>query len=92
MQRVTVTGNNKTANRLRVLIDGVQIMSLPQGEKRTVSKTYPARWHVLSWCAMGEQGETYAVKIDSPAGEQCNHDGAIDERGFDCGDCPFIVF
>ena len=91
MQQVTVTASNE-ANRLRVSIDGVQLMSLPSGANGQARKQLPARWHVLSWDALGNQDEEYEVTLVTSAGQQCHHKGVVGANGIDHGSCPFIVF
>jgi len=91
MQQVTVTASNQ-AKRLRVSIAGVQLMSLARGTNGQVKKQCPAGWHILSWDALGEEGEKYVVTLVTPAGQQCHHPGEIGTKGVDHGSCPFIVF
>jgi len=91
MQAFTATASNK-ANRLRVSIDGVQIMSLARDTNGEVKQKRPAGWHTLSWDALGNEGEKYEVTLDTPAGQQCRHEGEIGTQGIDHGSCPFILF
>lgn len=91
MSKVTVTAENKTCTRLRVSIDGVRLMSLGPGTKRTESKSPSPGPHVLSWVAVGNKGATYSVTLGSPAGQQCHHQGVVGKRGLDHGACPFDV-